>query len=412
MTTSRDAAQAPHGSTFWITALLAASCGLIVANLYYAQPLAGPIGTSLGLSDGATGLIVTLTQLGYGAGLLFIVPLGDLMETRRLVLMLIVLATAGLLGAALAPGASQLFVAAALIGLGSVAVQVLVPYAAHMAPDATRGKVVGNVMGGLMLGILLARPVASFMAEFGSWHMIFYLSAAAMVALGLLLWKTLPPRRPVSRLTYRALLASMAHLAVSEPVLQRRAIYQACLFGAFSLFWTAAPLYLASPAFGLGQGEIALFALAGVSGVLGAPVGGRMADRGWILPASGIAMFVVALSFAATYFAVPGSSWSLALLVTAAFLIDLGVAANLTLSQRLIFALNPDYRSRLNGLFMASFFVLGAAGSAVGGWAFAQGGWWLTVTFGLTLPLIALVCWTTERGLRRGQEKAVAGTPK
>ncbi|PTW62467.1 putative MFS family arabinose efflux permease [Breoghania corrubedonensis] len=407
MTSTSCTAAGPRAVSFWITLLLATSCGLIVANIYYAQPLAGPISVSLGLSDKATGLVVTLSQLGYGAGLLFIVPLGDLIETRKLVLALIGLATLGLLGAAIAPGAATLFAAAALIGLGSVAVQVLVPYAAHMAPDEVRGQVVGNVMSGLMLGIMLARPLASFVAEIGSWHTIFYLSAAIMIVLAALLAFTLPKRRPASRLTYGRLITSMLGLMRSEPVLRRRAIYQGCLFGAFSLFWTASPLYLAGPDFQLGQGAIALFALAGVSGAIAAPIAGRIADRGWSRPASAIAFAVAAIAFLLPHLAETGSTLSLALLVVAAVLVDFGTTASLTLGQREIFALNPEYRSRLNGVFMASFFLMGAAGSAAGGWSFAQGGWWLSSLIGFALPVLALTVWLSEPGLwRRGSGKA------
>ena len=176
-----------HDVSPWTTLLLAFACGLIVANLYYAQPLAGPIGKSLGLSPGATGLIVTLTQIGYGIGLLFIVPLGDLVETRKLVRALIVLAVLALLGAALSTRPLPFFVAVLSIGLVSVAAQVLVPYAAHMAPEAHRGRVVGNVMSGLLMGIMLARPVSSFIAQVASWHAVFFISAAAMALLAVLL---------------------------------------------------------------------------------------------------------------------------------------------------------------------------------------------------------------------------------
>lgn len=399
-TTTHDAAR-PRDVSFWITLLLATSCGLVAANIYYAQPLAGPISASLGLSDAAAGLVVTLTQLGYGVGLLFIVPLGDLIETRRLVVSLLAFTAIGLVGAALAPGAATLFAASALVGIGSVAVQVLIPYAAHMAPDHLRGRVIGNVMSGLMLGIMMARPVSSFVAQLGGWHAIFFLSAAVMIVLMLLLSRALPPRHPVSRLSYVQLLRSMAHLVATEPVLRRRTTYQALIFAAFSLFWTTAPLYLAGPAFGLSQGGIALFALAGVSGVIAAPIAGRVADRGWSRPATAVAMLIAAIAFAVTLAAEPGSGWSLGLLVGAAVLIDFGMTANLTLGQRAIFSLHPDYRSRLNGLYMAAFFITAAVGSAVGGWAYAKGGWPLAAAIGFALPAGALLYWLSEPGLLR-----------
>jgi predicted MFS family arabinose efflux permease len=380
----------------WITFVLAMACGLIAANIYYGQPLAGSISAALGLSAQATGLIVTLTQIGYGLGLLLIVPLGDLIENRRLALTMIGVATLGLLGAAMSTEALPFFVAALFIGLGSVAVQVLVPYAAHMAPEAVRGRVVGNVMSGLMLGIMLARPVSSFIAGLSSWHMVFFLSAGAMVALALLLWRTLPRRVPVAKLRYGELLASMGHLAATTPILQRRALYQACLFAAFSLFWTTTPLLLAGPAFQLSHTGIALFALAGVAGAVASPIAGRLADRGWTRSASVLAMLSVAVAFAMTHLGEAGSTWALGLLVAAAILLDFGVSTNLVLGQRAIFALGAEHRSRLNGLYMATFFAGGAIGSALGGWAFAQGGWPLASWIGFALPVAALVYFATE----------------
>lgn len=379
-----------------MTLLLASACGLIAANLYYTQPLAGPISAALGLDAKATGLIVTLTQIGYGAGLLLIVPLGDLIENRRLVLTTMAVATLALLGAAVSASPLAFLASALLIGVGSVAIQVLVPMAAHMAPAAVRGRVVGNVMSGLMFGIMLARPVASFVAELSSWRGVFFLSAGTMVLLALLLWRALPRRVPLAKLRYGALLASMGHLALTTPVLQRRAIYQAFLFAAFSLFWTTTPLLLAGPAFRLSQGGIALFSLAGAAGVIAAPIAGRIADRGWSRPATTLAMLAVAVSFLTTQLAKDGSAAALGGLVAAAILLDFGLTTNLVLGQRAIYALPAEHRSRLNGVYMATFFAGGAIGSAAGGWAFAVGGWTLAAWVGFALPIAALIYSATE----------------
>lgn len=401
LTTASDTAL-PDAVPRGITMLLAVTCGLIVANLYYAQPLAGPISTSLGLSHAGAGLIVTMTQLGYGAGLLFIVPLGDLVENRRLTLAVTALATVALLAAALAPSAAVFLPAALMIGLGSVAVQILVPFAAHLAPEAKRGQVVGNVMSGLMLGIMLSRPAASFVAQVSSWHAVFFGSTAIMVVLMAVLHRALPQRVPAQRLAYGALLASMLHLARTMPLLRRRAAYQFCLFGAFSLFWTTTPLLLAGPPYHLSQAGIALFALAGVAGAVAAPLAGRAADRGWIRPATGGAMVLAAASFGLTHAATPGTPLALGLLVAAAILLDFGVTANLVLSQRAIFSVGADYRARLNGMFMAFFFLGGAVGSAAGGWAFAAGGWPLASAIGIALPVLALLFYASEWRGRRG----------
>lgn len=379
-----------------MTFFLAAACGLIVANLYYAQPLVGPISVELGMSPGSAGLIVTLTQIGYGLGLLLVVPLGDLFENRRLIVSMVGLVVLALLAAGLASTSTLFLLAALFIGLGSVAVQIIVPLSAHMAPEAMRGQVVGNVVSGLMVGIMMARPVASFIAQYSNWHTVFFLSAAVMVVLAIVLARVLPQRVPAGKTSYGALLASMGHLALNTPVLRRRALYQACLFSAFSLFWTTTPLLLGGPAFGLSQNGIALFALAGVAGAIAAPIAGRLADRGLSKPATAGAMAAVALAFIITHIGAEGSTLSLVLLTVAAILLDFGVSMNLVLGQRAIYALGADLRSRLNGLFMATFFIGGAIGSALGGWIFAHGGWPATAWAGLALPVLAFAYFLTE----------------
>ncbi|OJF93645.1 MFS transporter [Pararhizobium antarcticum] len=380
-----------------MTLLLATACGLIAANLYYAQPLIGPISLSLGLSPGAAGLIVTLTQIGYGLGLLFIVPLGDLFENRRLILFVMGLGTLAVVWAGVASTPVPFLASAFFIGLGSVAIQIIVPYAAHMAPEAHRGQAVGNVMSGLMIGIMLARPAASVIAEFLPWHMVFFLSAGVLVLLAIVLSRALPPRVPKTGMTYGALLFSMAGLVATMPVLRRRSVYHAFMFAAFSLFWTTTPLLLSGPDFGLSQGQIALFALAGAAGAIAAPIAGRLADRGWSFVATRLAMLSVAVAFLITHIAQSGSTLALLLLTVAAILLDFGVTTNLVLGQRAIFSLGADYRSRLNGLYMATFFAGGAVGSALGGWLYAEGGWLSASLFGLSLPAAALLYALTER---------------
>ena len=385
-----------QGLSAWMTLLFAAACGLVVANIYYAQPLAGPISRALGMHPGSAGLIVTLTQIGYGIGLFLVVPLGDLVENRRLVLVLLGLSALALLCAAFATHPATFLVAALLIGVSSVAVQVLVPYAAHMAPEAHRGRVVGNVMAGLMLGIMLARPTGSFVAQLTSWPVVFKGSAVLMVVVAAVLWHALPPRIPPATLRYGALLRSMAHLLRTTPVLQRRSAYHFFLFGAFSLFWTTTPLLLAGPVYHLTQVGIALFALAGVAGAIAAPLAGRVADSGWSKPATAGAMACVALAFVLTHLAPAGSTLALGLLVFAAILLDFGVSAHMALSQRAIFSLGAAERSRLNGVYMTIFFLGGAVGSATGGWAYSQGGWLAASLVGIALPVIAGAIFLTE----------------
>lgn len=387
----------PSAMSASMTFIMAAGCGLVAANLYYSQPLAGPIAASIGLPSHATGLIVTLTQVGYGLGLLLIVPLGDLLENRRLIVTMIAAATVALIAAGLSTGVLPFLAASLAIGLASTAVQMIVPFAASLAPDAHRGRVVGNVMSGLMVGIMMARPVSSFIARYSSWHLVFFVSAAVMVLLGFVLATRLPKRVPQTKLSYFALIASMGHLYASQPVLRRRAFYQACQFAAFSLFWTVTPLVLAGPAFQLSQAGIALFALAGVAGAIASPIAGRLADRDLGRPATIFGVASVAIAFLITHFAPEGSAIALALLTFAAILLDFGVTMTLVIGQRAIYGLGADLRSRLNGLFMATFFMGGAVGSAVGAWAFAEGGWLLASMLGLALPVLAFLYFLTER---------------
>ncbi|MGO4304680.1 MFS transporter [Cupriavidus sp. RAF12] len=395
--TDQDATEGTTQPAAWITPLLAAACGMIVANLYYAQPLVGPIARALQLSPEIAGLIVTLTQMGYCAGLVLLVPLGDIVENRKLILTLIAGCAVALTAAALASHASVFLIAGCAIGLCSVAVQVLVPFAAHLAPDHARGRAVGNVTSGLLMGIMLARPVSSLVSGLFGWHTIFAASAVAMVLLGVVLARKLPRRQPAPGVNYVQMIGSMGHLLRTQPVLRRRALYQASLFGVFSMFWTTAPLYLAGPAFHMSQTGIAIFALVGVSGAIVAPMAGRYADRGHSRQMTAIALAIGAGSFLLSRAGTEGSLLSLLALTAAAILLDFGVSANLVIGQRAIFALSAEHRSRLNGLYMAIFFVGGAIGSSVGAWAFARGGWPLASWIGFALPALALLYFRTDR---------------
>jgi len=371
--------------------------GVIAANLYYAQPLVALISQSLGLDPAAAGLIVTLTQVGYGLGVLLIVPLGDLVENRRLILTMMGVSICALIGLNFATQLVPYFCAALGLGLGVSAVQIIVPYAAHLVPEAQRGRTVGGMMSGLMLGIMLSRPTSSFLTDLFSWHAIFLLSAVLMLLLGIALYRYLPERKPAAlNIRYSQLLISMAHLFARTPVLRRRAIYQAFMFGAFCLFWTTTPLLLTGPEFHLSQTAVSLFALAGVAGAISAPLAGRAADKGWIRQGTTVAMVGAGASFLMTLFVPMGSVYSLILLTMSAILLDAGITANLVLGQRAIFSLRAKYRGRLNGLYVAIIFVGGAIGSSAGVWAYSHGGWPMTAWVGFAMPALAFVYFGTE----------------
>ena len=288
----RSAAEPPAA----LVLLLAASCGLLAANIYYAQPLLGVIGPAVGLSPRAASLIMTLFQLGYAAGLLLLVPLGDLLENRRLVVLTIALSVPALLAAGLARSGLVFLAAAALIGLASAAAQMLVPLVAHLAPDHRRGRVVGNVMSGLLLGILLARPLSSMITSWFGWRAVFFVSAGTMAVLAAVLRLALPRRQPAAAGHYLAILRSLAALPFDTPLLRHRVAYQAAAFGCFITFWNAAPLLLARQ-FHYSQRGIAVFALVGAAGALAAPVAGRLADREHGRAGTVIALLLIAASF-------------------------------------------------------------------------------------------------------------------
>jgi predicted MFS family arabinose efflux permease len=381
------------GITPMQVALFAAACGLAVANIYYSQPIIGLIAPALRLHAGLAGLIVSLTQIGYGVGLLFLVPLSDVIENRRLVIWALGAVMLGLLGIALSDSVLTFMIASFVVGVFSVATQILVPLASHLAPETSRGKVVGNVMAGLLAGVMLARPFSSYVAATFGWRAVFYASAGMILVLLVLLWRVAPQRRPNSKLAYSKILRSLPVLVARTPLLRRRAFYQAMLFAGFNLFWTGSPLLLAKE-FGLGQRSIALFALAGAAGALSAPIAGRLADRGLTRPATGWALLAVVLAFAVA--AEARLAHSLALLILAALMLDAAVQVCQVLSLRSIYMLAPEVRGRLNGLFIACAFLGGAAGSALAAAVYTFRGWTTLAALGALCAGAALAQFIIE----------------
>ncbi|POD49310.1 MFS transporter [Pseudomonas syringae] len=373
--------------------LFAFCCGAIVANIYYAQPIIELIAPDIGLSSTAASLIVSLTQIGYALGLFFLVPLGDLLENRRLMLVTTVVAILSLLGAAFAEQPNVFLLVSLLVGFSSVSVQMLIPLAAHLAPEASRGRVVGGIMGGLLLGILLARPIASLVADHFGWRAVFGSAAVVMIGISVVLATTMPKRLPDHRASYGQLLFSLWTLLRTQPVLRQRAFYQACMFATFSLFWTAVPLEL-SRNHGLSQTQIALFALIGAIGAIAAPISGRLADAGYTRIASLGALLFGALSF------LPGlvhPAYSVIGLAITGVVLDFCVQTSMVLGQRTVYALDAASRSRLNALYMTSIFIGGAIGSAVASPLFDHGGWTWVLIAGTALPLIALLALLRDR---------------
>jgi predicted MFS family arabinose efflux permease len=390
VTITDDRTKAPPG---WLVLLLAVACGLTVANLYYAQPLLSLLGDTFKISPVAAGDLITATQLGYAAGMILLVPLGDRAETRRLVSILLVVTTVGLAVAGLAPTFPILLVGALVSGATSVVVQILVPFAAGLSPDHLRGRIVGQVVSGLLLGVLLSRTVGSLLAEATGWRVVFLVAAGLMAALSIALRFALPRRQPTTTAPYGELLRSTVRLVRQHPALRRRALYQAAMFGGFSAFWTTVSYVLTAPPYSYSQLGVGLFALVGAAGALIAPIAGRLADRGLSRPLTAAAFVIAVLAFAIAGF----GRDSIVLLAVAAILIDMAVQGSLIFGQHTIYALDPAARSRLNSVYLATFFLGGALGSQLGAYAYHAAGWTGLAVFGGLLPILALAYWTTER---------------
>jgi predicted MFS family arabinose efflux permease len=367
--------------------LFAFCCGAIVANLYYAQPIVELIAPDLGLSASSASLIVSLTQVGYALGLLFLVPLSDLIENRRLMIGTAVVAAASLLGAATMEHANGFLLVSLIVGFSSVSVQMLIPLAAHLAPEQSRGQVVGNIMSGLLLGILLARPLSSLVADHFGWRAVFMYAAVVMLAIIAVLALTIPRRVPDHKASYGQLLKSLVTLMGRHAVLRQRALYQGLLFAAFSLFWTAVPVELARH-YGLSQSQIALFALVGAIGAIAAPIAGRLADAGLTQRASLIALILAPVAF---LLGLSKPGYSVIGLAITGVLLDFAVQMSMVLGQRAIYALDPASRGRLNALYMTSIFVGGAIGSALASGLYERHGWEGVIALGAGLPVLALV---------------------
>ncbi len=377
----------------WLFAVFAVATGALVANLYYAQPLISLIGPELGIRPDLAGTLVSVTQVGYGLGLFLLVSLADLVENKKLVMLTLVGVTLALVAAATAGGAAVFFLAALVIGLCSTGAQVLVPFAAHLVPEARRGRTVGNVMAGLLTGILLARPLSLFISSAVGWRPVFWISAVVMLAIAALLWRLMPRYQPRGGMHYGRVLMSMAALLRDTPVLRRRAAYQALIFMTFNMLWTAAPLMLADR-FGLSQQGIALFALAGAGGALAAPLAGRLADRGLAQLCTGLAMLVLAAGFLLSCWAVPaGALW---VMVVLAVLIDGAVQFNQIISQRLLFTLPAEARGRVNAIYMTTTFFGGAIGSTLATASYHWGGWTATAGAAGGVGVLALLLFATE----------------
>ncbi|RKH55254.1 MFS transporter [Corallococcus llansteffanensis] len=375
--------------------LMAVAGAFSVANLYYNQPLLGDMGRTLGASGGALGLVPMLTQVGYAVGILFLVPLGDSLERRRVILVLCGCVSLALVATALAPDLRVMVAASFALGVTTVIPQLLIPFAAHLAEPSQRGRVVGTVMSGLLIGILLSRTVAGFVGTHLGWRTLFWAAAGLMVVLGIVLRFTLPAQPPLASMPYPALMRSLIHLARTEPVLRLHAVLGALTFGAFSAFWVTLALYLQSLPGHYDAQVAGLFGVVGVAGAAIAPLVGRYADQRGDRRLNALAIAVLLASFGVLWL-LGHTLWGIALGVV---LLDLGAQANQITNQARVYALRPDARSRLNTLYMVTYFVGGASGAWAGTAAWTRAGWPGVCAVGAAMSLTALVTvlWSSRR---------------
>jgi predicted MFS family arabinose efflux permease len=366
---------------------LAVACALTVANLYYIQPLLADIAHSFNVSDSAVGFIATLTQLGYAAGLLFLVPLGDFINRRDLISFTLFAVTLALLATGFAPSILVLAIASFAVGVTTIGPQIIVPFAATLAPPKERGRIVGTIMSGLLIGVLLARVISGFIgAQFG-WRSMYWIAAVLMFVLAFALRAMLPGEPKRERISYPRLLRSLWELVRTEPVLRETSAFGGLVFGAFSVFWVTLVFFLATPPYHYGSEMAGAFGLAGIAGALAASVVGKLSDR---MPARLITGVMIALTLLSylLFWLIGHFLWGL---IIGVILLDLGTQGTHISNQTRIYALNPAARSRLNTVYMVTYFIGGSLGSILGAYAWTLVQWNGVCAIGAIMLLLALV---------------------
>ncbi|ASP01063.1 MFS transporter [Enterobacter hormaechei] len=369
--------------------LMSVATGLAVASNYYAQPLLDTIARAFDLSASSAGFIVTAAQLGYAAGLLFLVPLGDMFERRMLIVSMTLLAAGGMLITASSQSLTMMIIGTALTGLFSVVAQILVPLAATLASPEKRGKVVGTIMSGLLLGILLARTVAGLLASLGGWRTVYWVASVLMVIMALALWRGLPRVKQENHLNYPQLLASVFSLFTRDKLLRTRAVLGCLTFANFSILWTSMAFLLAAPPFNYSEGVIGLFGLAGAAGALGARPAGGLADKGKSHMTTSAGLVLLLLSWAAIWY----GHVSVLALIVGILVLDLTVQGVHITNQTVIYRVKPDARNRLTAGYMTSYFIGGAAGSLISASAWQHAGWTGVCAIGAIVAAINLLVW-------------------
>ncbi|WP_272521343.1 MFS transporter [Providencia sp. PROV202] len=375
--------------TTGLTLLMAIATGLVVASNYYAQPLLDTIALQFNLTTNMAGFIVTAAQLGYAVGLLFLVPLGDLFERKKLIIVMTTLSASGLLITALSDNIWQILLGTALTGLFSVVAQVLVPMAASIAKPHQRGKAVGTIMSGLLLGILLARTISGGVAMIGGWRAIYWVAFGLMMLLILILALKLPRYHQKTELNYFQLIGSIGRLFFTTPVLATRSLLGALTFANFALLWTAMAFLLASPPFNYSEGTIGLFGLVGAAGALMATQAGRLVDKGKGKLVTTLGLILLLLS----WIPIGLAKYSLIAFIIGILVLDLAIQGVHVTNQSTLYRIMPEARNRLTAGYMTSYFIGGALGSLLSGYAYEHAGWMGVAISGVIITGISLIIW-------------------
>lgn len=374
--------------------LLAVVCGIAVANIYYAQPLLEDIGRDLGVGAAGLGFVTTVTQVGYFAGLILLVPLGDLLNRRVLIPVGSVIAALALLGVAVAPNSVVFFIASGVVGLATVVQQVIIAYSAVLASPESRGRVLGIVTSGVVIGILLARTVAGLLADAFGWRSVFVVSAVLMLGVAVVLGLRLPPELPDRpSVSYRKLITSIVTLTVRERVFRVRSLITLFMFAGFGALWGSMALPLSAEPWNLSTSAVGLFGLVGAAGAFGAARAGSLADRGRAQWVTGITLVL----FAVSWLPIAWLPKSLIPLVVGIIVIDFAGQAIHVTNQHLIVGLDPNASSRLIGSNMAYYSVGFGGGAVAATTVYSAWGWTAVCVLGAGFSLVALLVWGADR---------------
>ncbi|AWP30891.1 MFS transporter [Paenibacillus sp. Cedars] len=381
--------------TRYVTLLFAVACGMSVANIYFAQPLLDELSNEFNMDYSIIGILITVTQVFYALGLLLLVPLGDLLNQRRLIIAQMAISIMALVIVGTASSGTMLFAGLALVGLLAVVTQTIVAFAATTAAPAERGRVVGMVTSGVVIGILLARTISGILKDLAGWRSVYLVSAALMLLMVYALYKVMPDgERKVKTVPYSQLLKSVLMLFLQERLLRIRAVLAMLIFTAFSILWTPLVLPLSSPPLSLSHSAIGAFGLVGVVGALAAAKAGKLADRGYGQRTTGIALFLLLLS----WLPISYTEQSLFALVIGIVLLDLAVQAVHVTNQSMIFALRPQARSRMVAGYMIFYSIGSAAGSIASTHIYGQYGWHGVCVLGASVSAFALIFWVITKG--------------